>query len=472
MFGNALWRNGYPAVQNCNCVFRRWLQNRHHRLLYFQRCRVGVSQKKVAVHDLRIGTFVSDLDRPWHETPFPIQGFYIRSQDDIRSLTSYCRWVMVDVAESRDTSEYEATNTPIFARRLGNRDTQEIVQLAPIQVRNPENYPVASTLKKEARQCKRLLADVETSLQRIGSQLRQGVEPDLSAITSIARGMADSVTRNPDAMLWVARLRKHDDHIYRHSLNTAVWALVCGRHFGLERTALQNLALGTLLAHIGKSELPVELLHNESKLDAEQFAQFKTYVNRGVAHLEATALPRPVINVVQFHRERHNGSGFPQGVRGDRIPLLAKIAGLVDYYESLVEARDDQASLTPAQAVAHLYALRNIEFQDDLVERFIQSVGIYPTGTLVQLSDGQRGAVVSHSPVRRLWPKVMVMTDRDHRPLKAAKVVNLASINDGKDPSMMLSISGCLPFGAEGLDPRHYELTSAGSRWSLKRLVG
>ena len=100
---------------------------------------MGVSQKKVAVHDLRIGTFVSDLDRPWHETPFPIQGFYIRSQDDIRSLTSYCRWVMVDVAESRDTSEYEATNTPIFARRLGNRDTQEIVQLAPIQVRNPEN---------------------------------------------------------------------------------------------------------------------------------------------------------------------------------------------------------------------------------------------------------------------------------------------------------------------------------------------
>lgn len=433
---------------------------------------VGVRQKKVAVHDLTVGAFVSDLDRAWHETPFPIQGFYIRSQDDIRSLTSFCKWVMVDVTETRDTSEYEASNAPIFARRSPKRFDQEIVQLPPIQVRNRQDYPVSSTLKKETRQSTRLLKDVDKALKLVESQVRAGEQPDLQSLSRVARGMAASVIRNPDAMLWVARLRQHDDYSYRHSLNAAVWALVCGRHIGLESSALNNLALGALLSHVGKLDLPAELVRNESMLDADAFNEFRTYVDKGVRRLQQADMPRAVINVVQYHRERHNGSGFPAKVRGDQIPLLAKIAGLVDYYETLVEPRGEQTPMTPAQAVAHLYELRNIEFQEDLVEHFIQSIGIYPTGTLVQLSNGQRGAVVSNSRGRRLWPQVMVMTDTAQRPLKAARIVNLAEFNEGREPSEVLSVSNCLPFGAEGLDPRHFEVTGASSRWSLRQLIG
>lgn len=433
---------------------------------------MGVRQKKVAVHDLSLGAFVSDLDRPWHETPFPIQGFYIRRQEDIQTLTSYCKWVMIDVAEARDTSEYEASNAPIFARRNAKRTNQEVIQLPPIQVRNPQDYPVSSTLKREVRQGNRLLVDVDKALSDIERRIRAGEEPEFNSVYRVARGMAGSVVRHPDAMLWVARLRQHDNMTYRHALNTAIWALVCGRHMGLEPAALENLAMGTLLCHVGKLELPPSLLRNENRLDAEDFALFRTYVEKGVNRLQAAGMSRAVISIVQYHRERHNGSGFPARIRGDRIPLLAKIAGLVDYYESLVETREDQTPMTPAQAVAHLYEMRNIEFQEDLVERFIQSIGIYPTGTLVELSSGERGAVVSHTPGRRLWPRVMVMTDPERRPLKAARIVNLAEVNEGRQPDKVVSVNGCLPFGAEGLDPRHFEVTGAASRWSLKHLLG
>ncbi|WP_207950580.1 HD-GYP domain-containing protein [Marinobacter sp. JSM 1782161] len=440
--------------------------------LFYQRYAVGVRQQKVAVQDLTIGSFVSDLDRPWHETPFPIQGFYIRTQEDIRSLTSYCRWVMVDVTETRDTSEYEASNAPIFSRRSSKRHQQETLKLPAIQVRNRQEYPVASTLKREARQGKRLMQDIAKTLSAIERQVRAGQTPDFAPVSRVARGMASSVVRHPDAMLWVSRLHQHDNHSYRHALNASVWALVCGRHMGLERPALENLALGTLLCQIGKLDLPVEVVRNEHKLDADDFALFRRYVDKGVERLEAAGLSRAVVNVVRYHRERHNGSGFPERVRGDRIPLLAKIAGLVDHYETLVEPRADQMPLTPAQAVAHLYELRNIEFQEDLVEHFIQSIGVYPTGTLVQLSSGERGAVVAHSPGRRLWPRVMVMTDRDQKPLKTARVVNLAELNEGRQPEDALSVSGCLPFGADGLDPRHFEVTGAASRWSFRHLIG
>lgn len=434
---------------------------------------MGVRQRKVAVHDLQVAEFVSELDRPWHQTPFPIQGFYIRSQEEIRSLISYCKWVYVDIAEGRDNSEYEATNTPIFAPRntKGNRQ-QEVLRLPPIQIRNAQEYPVSATMKKELKHGNRLMVDVDAAYKGIAKQLRERMTPNFAPVVRMAQHMTFSVVRNPDALLWLVRIREHDDYSYRHSLNACVWALVCGRQIGLEPEALKSLALGTMLSHVGKLDLPQSLITNEQMLAADDYEHFKSYIARGVERLQAAGMPRSVINIVQYQRERHNGSGFPRGVAGDRIPLLAKVAGLVDYYETLVETRQSQVPLTPAQAVAHLYERRNTEFQADLVERFIQAIGIYPAGTLVELSDGHRGAVISHSSARRLWPRVMLMTDQQQRPLKQAKIINLAEINEGKDDAEAVKITGCLPYGTQELDPRDYEVTGSRSRWCLKNLVG
>ncbi len=433
---------------------------------------MGVSQKKIAVHDLQVGMFVSDLDRPWHTTPFPIQGFYIRSQEEIRALTTHCKWVMVDVAEARVGEEYEKAQAPVFARRVSRQKQADVLQLPPLQIKNPVAYEQTSDLKKELKASARLLSDTEDALEQVIRQVRSNEPADLRPLSAVTQRMAESVIRNPDALLWLARVREHDDYTYRHALNTAIWGLVCGRHLGLQPGLLNQLAMGCLLAHIGKADLPVELLAQEHRLDAEGFAIYKTYVERGASKLEEAGLSRAVVSTVRGHRERHNGSGFPAGVKGDRIPLLAKIAGLVDCYESLIAPRPDYTPLSPAQAVAHLFEQRNVEFQADLVEQFIQSVGIYPTGTLVELNDGQRGVVVSHSPSRRLWPKVMVMTDQQHQPLKSAKIINLATYNEEKSPEEMLQVEGCLPFGTDDLNPNHYDVTGSESRWSLRKLVG
>lgn len=433
---------------------------------------MGVRQKRVAVQDLEIGMFVSDLDRPWHMTPFPIQGFYIRSQEEIRSLVSHCKWVEIDVAEVRDTEEYDEARAPVFARRAGKRKLEETIQLPPLHIKNPVQYETTSTLKKELKSSSQLLVDAESALEHVMDSVRGNRVPDIKPLSRVARDMTSSVMRNPDALLWLARVRELDDYTYQHALNSSVWALVCGRHLGLQEGLLNHLAMGTLLAHVGKAELPKEILENEHCLDVEQFALFKSYVERGASKLEDAGLSKVVISVVRGHRERHNGSGFPTSVKGDRIPLLAKIAGLVDYYETLIEPRHGHTPLTSAQAVGQLFQQRNIEFQEDLVEKFIQSVGIYPTGTLVELNDGQRGVVVSHSPLRRLWPRVMVMTDQEHKPLRTAKIINLASYNDGRAPHEMLQVEGCLPFGTDGLNPNNFDVTGTESRWSLKKLVG
>ena len=433
---------------------------------------MGVQQKKVFVHDLEIGMFVSDLDRPWHQTPFPIQGFHIRSQDDIRALTSHCKWVAVDVAETRESVQSGQSEPSGFGRRKQAKDrSRQELKLPPLNIREPVQHSKVSSLKKELKISKKLLIDADISVNRVFQSIRKKEMPDLSDVAKATQGMVASVLRNPDAMLWLSRTRQHDDFTYQHSLNTAVWALVCGRELGLNEGLLNHLGMGCLLSQIGKLALPASLLENEARLGAEDFALYRTYVEKGVQCLEDSGVSRAVLSVVQNHRERHNGSGFPEGVRGDRIPLLGKIAGLAEYFESLVGPRNEGEAMTPAKAVSLLYELRNIEFQEDLVEKFISAVGVYPTGSLVELNDGQRGVVVSHSTERRLWPKVMLMTDRGHKPLKSAKIVDLARFNEGRNADETLSIRECLPAGTDGLHPDHYDVTGAETRWALSQMI-
>ncbi|MBQ0833780.1 HD-GYP domain-containing protein [Marinobacter sp.] len=434
---------------------------------------MGVCQKKIAVRDLEVGMFVSDLDRPWHQTPFPIQGFRIRSQDDIRALASHCSWVSVDVAEARDSVELSKVVRPAFGAKGGQRGGgREELHLPPLSIREPVKYQAVTTLKREMKLSKRLLEDAGVALEQLYAAVTSQEARDLRPVAAVINKMVRSVIRQPDALLWLSRIRQHDNHVYRHALNTSVWALVCGRQLGLNEGLLNHLGLGCLLSQVGKTQLPEDLLSREGQLGPEEYALYRTYVDKGMDILEFSGLSRAVLSIVQGHRERHNGSGFPEGIRGDRIPLLAKIAGLAEFFESLIGPRESLAEpMTPAKAVALLYDMRNIEFQDDLVEGFIRAIGIYPTGSLVELTDGQRGIVISHSPERRLWPRVMLMTDCYQTPLKAAKVVDLAKYNESRAAAEILAIKECLVHGTEGLDPAGYDVTGAESRWSLGRLV-
>ncbi|MDI9245196.1 HD domain-containing phosphohydrolase [Marinobacter sp. CHS3-4] len=434
---------------------------------------MGFQTKKVFVHDLEIGMFVSDLDRPWHQTPFPIQGFPIRSQDDIRALTSYCKWVAVDVAEARQAIEETGSGGKlVFGRQKKSKDrARQEVKLPPLNIREPVAHQKVTSLRKELKVSRRLMADADRSLTKVFESIKSNQPPDLTEIARATQSMVSSVVRNPDAMLWLSRTRQYDDFTYQHSVNTAVWALVCGRELGLNEGLLNHLGMGCLLSQVGKLALPERLVQNEGRLESDDFELYRTYVEKGVQRLSDSGVSRAVLSVVQNHRERHNGSGFPEGVRGDRIPLLGKIAGLAEYFESLVGPREMSQAMTPARAVSMLYELRNIEFQEDLVEKFIAAVGVYPTGSLVELNDGQRGVVVSHSSERRLWPKVMVMADRTHKPLKTAKIIDLAKYNEGKDAHDTMSIAECLPSGTEGLHPEHYDVTGAESRWALSQMI-
>ena len=164
-----------------------------------------------------------------------------------------------------------------------------------------------------------------------------------------------------------------------------------------------------------------------------------------------------ILDMVGFHHERYNGSGYPRGLKGDQIPPFARIAAIADAYDAITSNRSYAPAKAPAEAIKLLYKERDIQFQAELVEAFIQAVGIYPAGTIVELTSGEVGVVVAESRVRRLLPKVILVLDPRKQRYPKPKLVDLqdTASNGHGNP---VSIARSLEPGAYDIDISRYRI--------------
>ena len=399
-------------------------------------------QEKLDVKDLVVGMYVARLDRPWVGTPFPIQGFQIKSFEEIRTLGIYCRHVFVDSLKSKINVEKHLKSTQ------NNAGRQSFINLKV----NEEKYEKTKPLSQEIKNAGSLHDDIAHAVDEVMNKLIAGKPVALPATRRIATKMVDSVVNNPDAFAWVARIRDKDNYTYSHSVRSSVWAITFGRHLGLARNKLENLAQGVLMSEVGKTKLPLDLLTKRERLTDEEYELLKKHVGYGVEILKSTkGINEDILNVVRTIHERHDGSGYPKGLRGDQIPLLGKVAGIVDFYDSVTCPRYDEKALSSADAMTKLHHLKNEDFQGELVEEFIQAIGIYPTGTLVELRTGEVGVIIEQNFERRLRPKIMLILDRAKQPLRKQVEIDLLTELENKKGEK-LDISKSLPEGAYGID--------------------
>jgi HD-GYP domain-containing protein (c-di-GMP phosphodiesterase class II) len=387
-----------------------------------------LKQVKVDIADLIVGMYVSNLDRPWSQTPFPLQGFYIRQIDDIEQLRMYCKYVLIDVQRGKRPI---AVRHAILEKRndSGNasadRQRQQI-SAVPLKLRH-NFYGDPIPLRKENVAAVKLHTDIKASVNQFMVDIKTGGPIEMKKTSLLASQVVDSVVRNPDAFSWLSRIRDKDEFTYSHIVRSAIWAGVFGRHIGLDKKDMNMLVSGVLLKDAGKVKLSESLLQlDESERTPEQEAEFRTFVGLGVETLKQTpGVPTEVLHIVRNHCERFDGSGYPQGLMGDKIPFLAKVAGIVTVYDVVTNPRHSKFPLSPSKAMAKLYDMRNIEFQEELVVQFIQALGIYPTGTLVELNTGEVAVVVEQTFARRLKPKVAVVVDKNKIALNEPLVIDL-----------------------------------------------
>ncbi|MFQ5487025.1 MAG: HD-GYP domain-containing protein [Gammaproteobacteria bacterium] len=406
---------------------------------------VEYTQEKIAIQDLLTGMYVAKLDRPWVGTPFPIQGFHIQSEDDIKKLALHCKYVHVDVAKSR-----------VAVKRLRTRPSQT-VSLGKTNLRvDDEVYEKTKPLKQEIHTASKLHKDISQAIDQLMNKLAAGKPVVIKTAKKVTDRMVNSIARNPDAFIWIARIRSKDEYIYGHSVRATIWAITFGRHLGLSRERLENLALGVLLSEVGKTKLPDEILRKRGRLTADEFEVMKKHIAYGVAILrESKDIQQDVLDVVGTHHERHNGTGYPRGLKGNQIPLLGKIASIVDFYDAVTCPRHEELALSPSEAMIKLHELRDRDFQAELVDEFIQAIGIYPTGSLIELSSGEVGVITEQNSGRRLRPRVLLILDRHKRPLKKQREIDLQkALHD--DQGRKLTIAACLPEGSYDIDLSHF----------------
>jgi len=263
--------------------------------------------------------------------------------------------------------------------------------------------------------------------------------------------MVRSLVRNADAFLWLDALRARGDYEYRHALSCSALAAAFGRHVGLPQDLLVDMASGALLLDVGKLRLDPELLASTTAYDAEARQRMQAHVQHGVAIVDAGgAVPEHVRAMILSHHERFDGTGYPRGLEGDAIPLLGRIAAVVDAYDAMTSDRPHQPAVAQHVALQALYRERGSQFAAEIVEQFMQCMSVYPIGTLVELSTGEVAIVTAQNAARRLQPRVMVLTGPDKQVLDQFNSVDLLVRAHSDDP---VRIVAALTPGAYGLDP-------------------
>ncbi|MGE0796767.1 MAG: HD-GYP domain-containing protein [Lautropia sp.] len=538
---------------------------------------------RLAVEDLRKEMFVVELDRPWLDTPFLLQGFLIDSQVELDTLGKYCEYVYVDLelsspnvagairsAELRFVDDDEPDTKPIAgallnpapalaarsmaakpgssdrnaadkdaarnkaaraakggpgagettiraatpsgkpARRLKQRndiaissDTRNRFRRLVKQTANAEDPSdslfermfgwmlnlggrgrsiaparrsaaanpgdllpagVSATIHKERHsmsaelpRARRAFSKSESVLSEVVADIRNGKAPELQAVAGAVDSMVESMLDNPDALMWIARLKEEDIKTYNHGVKVALYLVALGRHLGFPRQELAYLGQIGMLADVGKIKVPRAILEKPGLLSPSEYGLVKEHVNLAMTVLgNGPKLPDPVLTGIAQHHERMDGSGYPKGLAGAKISIYGKMAAIADSFAALITPRAYANASAPQDALMNLYEWSGKSFHEPLVEQFVQAVGVFPVGSMVELSSGEIGVVVAHNRERRLEPKVLVLSKEDKSPLAQPVERDLYKESKKAKSERPTRIVRGLPAGAFGFKLRDY----------------
>lgn len=363
---------------------------------------------EIAVNQLKLGMFVSALDRPWLETPYLIEGVLIKSVEDITELARHCNYVYVDIEKSNPQSISNYTGQ-------GTKSSSQADAATPFH--GKAVYVDRCTAEKELPAAQKAYDTTITLIDEIFECIERNTQLDIFAAQTAVESLRESVLRNADALLLLSRLKHSKQALYDNALKVSVLLLAFGRHLGLPREELSELGLGGLLMDIGKLHLPPELLKKTTALTAKEQEIMQKHVESGEAILARTPnIPEAVAKIVSQHHEREDGDGYPRKLTANQLHNFARMAAIVDSYEDLTTARSGIKGLKPFQIIVELKNSARSGLNSVLVEQFSHCIGMFPVGSLVELNSREVAIILTHNRSQRFHPKVMVILDAKKQP--------------------------------------------------------
>jgi len=407
--------------------------------------------REIKVTELVFGMYVSKLDRPWTETPFMFQGFTLNSEKQLLALKKYCQRVYVD------PEKWMAVDPPAGTAQAASSTSQKdeaISKQLAETIRGSTVYRQSAEIQEEMPKAVRAFSRTNDVVKMLSTRVQKGGVLDGPQTTAAVKDVTASVTRNPDAMILLTRMREQSQETLNRSLEVSVLLIAFGRFLQLPAEQLELLGMTGLLQDVGLLKLPPGVAEKRSGLTAAERDVFRTHIAHTVEILSKTSgLPAELPGVASLHHERYDGSGYPRGLKGISISLLGQMAAIVDTFDMLTAPEPYGEHLPPSAALNVLYRNRGTKFHAGAVEQFIQCLGAFPVGSIVELNSGEIGVVIAQNMVRRLQPRIMVVQDGDGKPILPHKILDLMN-EPMATPDEPYRIRRTLEANSVRIDPR------------------
>lgn len=378
---------------------------------------------------------VVELDRPWLETPFLFQGFTISSSGDIEAVRKYCQYVYIDPDRSQKVSSKPSKKEPESKSgwlKLFQRDAapEPTVRVEQERVPARELYPKQSALVRSFLDDIRLGRAVDVKL------LEQGVDDSV-----------ESVLRNPNALLWLTQMRQKTAALEQHALNTCILAITFGRYLGLPKEELKKLGLCALVHDIGMVKVPDAIVRKAGSLTEPEVQEMRKHTEYGRDLLMTVKdLYFGAVDVAHTHHEWFNGKGYPRGLDSSQISPFTRIISVVDAYDDMMTEHSYAPARTAYEALKSIHEGRGSQFDEGLTRYFVEMIGVFPVGSLVELNTGEIAIVITTDRQHPMRPKLIRVRDYRRQPCRE-EIIELSALDSNK-----IKIVRILRNGDYGLD--------------------
>lgn len=380
-------------------------------------------RKKIEIDNIRIGMFIDKLEGSWINSPFWKSAFKLSDKKDLNSiLSSGTKHVWIDTQKGLDVEVPKTEGKPV-----AKTEVKEPVAEKPV------------SLEEEMEAARRIQTQATEKITSMFQDARMGKAIKAQDALPVVSEIYLSVIRNPGALISLTRLKTADNYTYMHSVAVCGLMIALGRQMGLEESVVKSLGMAGLLHDVGKMAIPDEILNKPGGLTDDEFGIIKSHPVRGWEMLkDLEEVDEITLDVCLHHHEKMDGSGYPEKISANKISLYAKMGAVCDVYDAITSNRSYKQGWTPSDSIRKMASWKNGHFDEVIFDHFVRMIGIYPTGTLVKLSNG-RLAVVMDQGENLLKPRVKVVYSTSTRAFIEPSIIELekieGAIEDIMDPA-------------------------------------
>jgi HD-GYP domain-containing protein (c-di-GMP phosphodiesterase class II) len=405
------------------------------------------TKKRVSISQIKPGMYVASLDRSWFQTPLYLHRRLIKNTEEIELLKKLgIREVVIDTARGADVESPPPDPTAATTALQPN-------EREPSPHSTSYHETALQPLIKELEVARTIYGEALAAAQSIFDGVGGGSPLSTPIAKKVVTSLLDSITRSPEANLLLAQMHRFQHDLFTHAVNVCVLCLVVGTLEGFD-SEISALGLGALLHDIGETRMPRNLIRKKEPHTESERQLLEQHPKLGAILLERSEnIPELARRIVAQHHERIDGSGYPFAIRSAQISLSTQVVAITDLYDAMLTGRN-QGALQPIEVLRQLYLQSNAgAFDRNLIERIIRCLGVYPTGSVVELNTGERGIVIAANRNNTLRPTLRIISSRNGLALSRGPIISLAETESG---SIERRIIRALDPGKERVDVLAY----------------